>query len=921
MPLAPETRLGPYEILAPIGKGGMGEVYRAKDTKLDREVAIKVLPAVVAQDRERLARFEREAKVLASLNHPNIAQIYGLEESGDTRALVMELVHGDTLSEFIKRVAAAKVAPAPRPERIRDIRSGDRIYQGSLETALNYAKQIAEALEAAHEKGITHRDLKPANIMITPEGVVKVLDFGLASVGPAPTPDMSQNSPTMTMAATQAGMIMGTAAYMSPEQAAGKPVDKRSDIWSFGVVLWEMLTGKRLFDGETISHTLADVLRAPIDFSQVTAPAPIAELLKRCLDRNFKTRLQAIGEARIAIENYLADPSSSGPQAGGGAHPAWGPDLPKRSKWPWAVAALLAVIAAGGWFAYYRATRPAELKPLVRLDVDLGPDVSLGSVRGPDVIISPDGTRLVYASKGKLFSRKLDQSRTIELAGTDGAYAPFFSPDGEWVAFFDASKLKKVPVEGGAQVALCDAFLGYGGSWGDDGNIIASLSNGGALTRVASTGGACTPATELAPGDVAHRWPQILPGGKAVLFTSAGPSIDIVSLQNRQRKTLVRRGTFGRYLATSRRAGHLVYVNDGTLFAVAFDLDALEVQGPPVPILERVAYSQEFGDAHLDVSQVGTLLYGSGGAAGGLVTVQWLDSRGMAQPLLAKPGRYLRPRLSPDGRRLALEISDGSTPSIWIYEWQRDTMTRLTTVDAGLFPAPVWSPDGRYIAFQGKGGIFWTRADGAGTPQALTRSTNLQMPLSFASDGRRLSFQEQAHSGFDLWTAPLETDPTGLRSGKPEGFLQTSFDERHLAFSPDGRWVAYTSNESGSYQVYVRSFPDRGGKWQVSNDGGAYPVWSRNGRELFFRAANNRIMVVAYTVKGDSISAERPRVWSEKQLADFGIVRVASYDLAPDGRIAALMPAETPEAQQAQNHVIFLENFFDELRRKVPPGK
>jgi len=552
MSLPAGTKLGPYEILAPIGAGGMGEVYRAKDIKLDREVAIKVLPAALARDPERLARFEREAKVLAALNHPNIAQIYGLEQN----ALVMELVQGETLK-----------GPLP------------------FETALNYARQIADGLEAAHEKGITHRDLKPANIMITPAGVVKVLDFGLAAVAqdPASSSVDPSNSPTLTMRATQTGMIMGTAAYMSPEQAAGKPVDKRADIWSFGVVLFELLTGRQLFgEGETISHTLADVLRSPIDFEKLPKETPkvIRDLLRRCLDRNVKNRLRDIGEARVAIDNAGKEPE---------VVPAAMLE-PRRRMRPWAVSTL-ALIAVGAIFIAWRETQSINrsAKPLVRLDVALGSDVSLGSRTGNDVLLSPDGTRLVYVSGARLFTRRLDQPKATELPGTEGANAPFFAPDGQWIAFAAGSKLKKISVEGGQAIALCDAAPNArGGSWGEDGTIIAGLGANGVLSRIPSAGGAPTPVTELAPGELAHRWPQILPGGKAILFTvNTAPNqwdqanIDVLSLSDHRRRTLVRGGTYGRYLPS----GHLVYINRGTLFAVPFDVDSLAVRGTPAPVL------------------------------------------------------------------------------------------------------------------------------------------------------------------------------------------------------------------------------------------------------------------------------------------------------------------------------------------------
>jgi Tol biopolymer transport system component/predicted Ser/Thr protein kinase len=873
MPLALGERLGPYEIRALIGAGGMGEVYRARDTKLDRGVAIKVLPAALAHHPDRLARFEREAKVLAALNHPNIAVIYGLEDN----AIVMELVEGPTLAD---RISAGTIP---------------------LEESLKIAAQIAEALEAAHEKGVVHRDLKPANVKVRDDGTVKVLDFGLATAVQSTTgePGDGANSPTLTMGATEAGVILGTAAYMAPEQARGQRVDKRADIWAFGVVLYEMATGERLFAGATASDILAQVLTKEPDLDRV--PAKVRRLLRRCLEKDPKQRLRDIGEARFLLEE--SPPATA----------------PSQSRLGWVAGALAAALIVSLWTPW-RATRPAAPKPLVRLDVDLGSDVSLASQVGIDVILSPDGTRLVYVSRGRLFTRRLDQPRSTELSGTEGAYAPFFSPDGQWIAFFANNKLKKVSVEGGAAIALCDISSARGGSWGEDGNIIAELANTGGLSRIPSTGGAPSPVTELAPGEGTHRWPQILPGGKAVLFTAHGQfsafdtaNIEVVSLEERRTKTLVRGGTFGRYLPS----GHLVYVNRGTLFAAPFDLAKLELHGTPVPVLAEVAYSFGEGYALLDFAAASeTLVYRSGGSTGGgMVTVQWLDSAGKTQPLLAKPDYYNSPRISPDGQRLAVSTTDA-----WVYEWQRDTMMRLTFGVAN--PLPTWSPDGRYIAFRKLGeGLFWTRSDGGGQPQLLAQSKNLVAPFSFTPDGKRLAFQDtNAATAYDLFTIPLENDGTALRAGKPEPFLQTQFNERHPSFSSDGRWLAYASDESGAYQIYVRAFPDKGGKWQISNSGGTYPVFSRNGRELFFRAEDSRIMVAAYAVKGDSFMADKPRGWSEKRIANTGL-NGSPYDVAPDGkRIAVLMPAEAPEAQQAQNHVIFLENFFDELRRRVPVG-
>jgi serine/threonine-protein kinase len=724
--------------------------------------------------------------------------------------------------------------------------------------------------------------------MITKSGV-KVLDFGLAK---------SPRDETLT--ATR--VVMGTPAYMAPEQMEGKECDARSDIYALGLVLYEMAAGRRLPQGQP-----------PV---MEGLPPQFAHVIERCLESEAENRWQSASDVKRELE-------WAGKTAGTTQVTTQATESRKGlPRWIWGVA--VGMLALGLWLGWTMAhlRQPVAERtfdqPLVRLDVDLGPGVSLGIQNGASAILSPDGSRLVYVSQDRLFTRRLDQAKTTELAGTEGAYEPFFSPDGQWVAFFAQGKLKKISVEGGATIALGDAPAAYGGSWGEDGNIVAAFNTLGGLSRIPSSGGTPAPVTELAQGENTHRWPQILPGGKAVLFTAHtspfgfdGANIEVMSFQDHRRKTVLRGGTFGRYLPS----GHLIYVNRGTLFAVPFDLERLEVRGTPAPLLDEVGYNAQYGFAQLDFSRGGTLAYRSGTAGGGQVTVQWLDGAGRTQPLLAKPGLYLSsPALSPDGQRLALAVTEGSNTDIWVYEWQRDTMTRLTFSGEG---APVWSPDGRYIVFQGPGGMFWTRSDGAGKPQPLTQSKNRQIPFSFAPDAKRLAFQEaNVGSGFVIWTIPLESDGSGLRAGKPEVFLQTAFDERHPSFSPDGRWLAYDSNESGTTQVYVRAFPDKGGKWQISGSGGLFPEWSRNGRELFFRALDNRIMVATYTAKGDSFVADKPRVWSEKRLANIGVI--PNYDLAPDGkRIAALMPAEEPDEQKAQTHVIFLQNFFDEVRRRT----
>lgn len=616
--------------------------------------------------------------------------------------------------------------------------------------------------------------------------------------------------------------------------------------------------------------------------------------------------------AALAGMRFLGEPQTT---------PATIPEVANPSRllrlWPYA-AVLVFGLAAGGVFGWWRATRPVP-KPLVRLNVDLEPQMTLAGP-GNALALSPDGARLAATVRNAdgivlLATRRLDESQLTVLPGTEGASRPFFSPDGQWVAFFAGGKLKKISVRGGPAIALSNSDAGYGGSWSEDGSIIASLQL--YLSRVPSAGGSSTPVTEVAAGEMVHRWPQVLPGGKAVLFSAYtsisgldGASIEVISLKDRRRKTLVRGGTWGRYLPS----GHLVYINQGSLLAVPFDPDRLEVRGTPIPVLEGVAYSTATGSAELDFSRTGALLYQSGGAGGGLVTVRWLDGSGEPRPLIAVPGNYLSPTIAPDGNRLALT----SAGDILVYDLGRNTMTRLTT--GGGYGNPLWSADGRYIVFRGARAMFWTRGDGTGNPEPLTQSKNQQIPWSLTGDGKRLAFVEvDPASGADIWTAPVVSDSSGLRAGVPEVFLQTPFQERTPMFSPDGRWLAYSSNESGSQRVYVDSFPRKGHKQQVSEDQANYPAWSRSGNELYFWhfGVVNQLMVASYKVQGGSFLPDKPRVWFEKKLASFSTTR--SYDVAPDGkRIVALIQAEGPEVQNRQSQLIFLLNFFDELRRRVP---
>jgi len=886
MALAAGTRLGPYETLSLLGSGGMGEVYRARDTNLSRAVALKILPESFTHDPERLARFRREAQVLAALNHPHIGAIYGLDEANGQQFLVLELVDGETLAERLKRGALP------------------------LDEALAIAKQIAEALEAAHEKGIIHRDLKPPNIALTKDGTVKVLDFGLAKATEAAggsAIDLA-NTPTLASPAmmTSAGMILGTAAYMSPEQAKGRAADRSSDVWAFGCVLFEMLTGRRAFPGDTISDTLAAVLKDAPDLT--LAPASVRRLLRACLQKDPKQRLRAIGASLLLLDDATA--------------PAPAP----TSRVPWAVAAAFAVVAALTLWAPWRRPATDTAQGPMRLDLDLGAAVAPTNV-GPDAILSPDGTRLVFVAQGsngksRLLTRRVDQSQPVELRGSDGASAPFFSPDGQWVAFFAGGRLKKSRVDRGELVTLCDAPAGRGGSWGEDGQIVAALETQTGLSLVPSEGGKAVPLTTLAPGEQSHRWPQVLPGGKIVLFTLSTTienydeaSISALSLADHTWKIVLKRaGLYPRYVPS----GHLMYVTKGTLFAMPFDLARLEVRGQPAALVEGISNDTTYGFSRLDVSASGMLLYRRGRTEG-LRTVYWMDSSGRTESLEIEAGVYQFPRISPDGSKLIWMLSQGQSADIWIYDWQRGSKTRLTD-SKDVYSYPVWSPDGRYVVFNSSQGMFWTRADGAGKPQPLTASKALQWPTSFTPDGRRLVFSELNAAGALIRTVPLDGASGQLRAGDPESFLQTSSGLSFPAFSPDGRWLAYADAESGSYDVYVRAFPDKGTRWLISNGGGTMPVWSRNGRDLFYRTEDSRIMVATYTVRGDTFVVDRPRAWSDKRLANTGLTR--NFDLAPDGkRFVVLMAPEGAEPTEVPSHVTLMMNFFDELRRIAPVTK
>lgn len=929
-------RLGAYEIRALLGFGGMGEVYRAYDETLEREVAIKVLPPAFTADPQRRARFEREARLLATLNHPNIGAIYGFEEMDGVRGLVLELVEGETLAE---RIAVGGQAPSG-PLRA----AGSNAPGLPVTEVLALARQIAEALDVAHEKGIVHRDLKPANIKITPDGVVKVLDFGLAK--PAASPDTSRADLTES----RDGVILGTAAYVSPEQARGNSVDKRTDIWAFGCVLYEMLTGRLAFAGDTASDTIVKILEHEPDWSALPAstPVPIQVLLRRCLAKNPKQRLRDIGDVRIEIESIDAVPTGVSDTA-----PSPGYVKARTARLPWVAAGALAfalVLTLMLW-APWRTVSPPDQQ---RLSVDLGADASLGALNlqfGGATALSPDGDVVAFvAQKGEgkpqIYVRRLAQLQATPLSGTDDALVPFFSPDGRWIGFFADQKLKKVAVTGGAPVSLADAPSTRGGAWGEDGTIAFSPNQtaGTRLLRVSSTGGKAEPLTSLAEGEVIQIWPQVLPGGKAVLYTSSGSlrpynDADLVvqSLPSGARKVVQRGGYHGVYLPSGlgsprraeRESGHLVYIHDGTLFAVPFDLERLEVTGQPVPALEGVKSNSLTGGAQFAVSANGTLAYlpGTMLGGGGGASLDWMDREGKTTPMRTTPAIWFTPQFAPDGSRLALDIRE-ELSDIWVYEWARDTLTRVTSDPVGA-TRPVWTPDGRRIVFASARAdkvtrnLYLQRADGTGEAQRLTESKNPQAPSSWHPSGRFLAFEEIASSpnaktNVDVMILPLEGDENvGWKPGKPMVYLNGPAIEASPTFSPDGRWLAYTSQESGRPEVYVRPFPGPGGKWQVSTGGGHNPVWSRARHELFYgQRDNGQIMVAAFKVEGDSFRAEKPRLWSEGRYQVRGANRM--FDLHPDGERFVLAAAPQTPAGAKQDKVVFISNFFDELRRIAP---
>jgi len=911
--------LAHYQVTEKLGAGGMGEVYRARDTRLNRDVALKFLPAHFAQDPERLARFEREAQVLAQLNHQNIAAIYGFEHDKQECLcyLVLEYVPGETL-------------PGPVP----------------LEDLPAVLAQLIAALEEAHENGIVHRDLKPANIKITPEGKLKVLDFGLAkALADEGSSNASANSPTLAASAlTRGGMLLGTAAYMSPEQARGKRLDKRSDIFAFGSVLYEMLTGKQAFGGETISDSLGAILLKEPDRGLLpeTTPAGLRRLLDRCLEKDPQRRLRDIGEARIILEETpLEEPL---PPA---VIPTPPPDRPGglSHRLPWAAAPLAALAAGLAVWLLARPPKPAP-RPVARLTMTLPARFDF---RGTQLALSPDGAHLAFlaGSPRQLYIRQMDQSEAKLVLGTEEAGGPFFSPDGRWVGFRHQSKLKKVPVTGGASITLCDTEpFTFGASWGADGTIVFASGTTAGLSRVSAAGGKPEALTRLDKGEISHRAPQVLPGGRAVLFTAGvegqaswdDARIVLLALDSGQKRVLAEGGTYARYVPTGgpdTPAGHLVYWRAGSLFAVPFDLGKLQVTGSASPILEGVFGISPFGHVDFGFSDIGMLAYTPGGPASqGASTLAWVDRQGKVEPIPAPPRAYGSLRLSPDGQRVAVEIgAPGAAASdIWVYEFARGTATRLTF--QGRNTEPLWTPDGKRVTFataaEGKAGLAWVAADGSGAVENLASLEKPSAPFSWSPDGRILSFGLGVIADRDIWILPAAGQPSGAPTGpgerKPRPFLETRFSIYYARSSPDGRWIAYSSNESGQAQVFVQPAPgpegkaQGSGKWQISNDGGVYPRWSSSGRELFYLGGQSMFggkLMVAAIDPGPAFRAAVPQPLFDLRLA----VR-AAFDVAPDGKRFLVVQAPGQELAAAQPvQLNFVLEWFEEIRRRTAAGK
>ena len=885
----------------------MGQVYRARDTKLNRDVALKVLPDSFARDDERLARFTREAHTLASLNHPHIAQIYGFEESGGVCALVMELVDGDDLSQ--------RIAHGPVP----------------LDEVLPIAQQVAEALEAAHEQGIIHRDLKPANIKVRPDGTVKVLDFGLAKLAEpgegAPAGRNVTQSPTITSPAmmTGAGMILGTAAYMSPEQARGKTVDKRADIWAFGVVVFEMLTGQRLFTGETISDTLASVLKTEPNWRALPAATPTAvrRLLRRCLEKDRKRRLDSAADARLEIEEALTAPSATNgaaAQPGAASRSAWARAL----TWTCAAAALMFALA---WLAVWAPWRVVPRPHVTRtLITPSGPAALTINGTTCKPALSPDGTQIVYIGNNgtQLFVRALDALEPVKIASGVGLRTPFFSPDGQWVGFIETNIIRKVAITGGAPITLASGDgAARGATWAPHDTIILSTVNPTTGLRRVSAARGGTPEVLTRPdhaqGEADHIWPELLPGGRVILFTitsqTGGLDTDQVAVRDLRtgaQKVLLHGASHAHYVAS----GHLVFFAAGTLRAIRFDLTRLETRGTEVPVLPRLA-TNLIGGACFDVDTDGTLVYvdGSGDVAPETRTLVWVDRAGKETPVAAPPRAYDHPRLSPDGTHVVFYIRD-QEQDLWIWDRRRATLTPLTR-DPSQDWFPVWTNNSQRVIFSSNRGgtlnLWWQAADGTGAAEPLTTSNNAQFASGITPDGTAVVFNEAMPNRQLLMVALDGTH-------RVTSLMATKFDERSGVVSPDGQWLAYDSNSSGSFEIKVVPFPNvTGGQWQISMAGGTQPLWARSGKELFYLRPDGALMGVPVEASGSTWNNGTPiRLLEGRYYTGNAGGSGRTYDVSSDGQRFLMIKAPPTDAGAAPPSFIVVQHWDEELKRLVP---
>ena len=894
MALEVGTRLGHYDVNALLGEGGMGQVWQATDTQLNREVALKILPDAFAADPDRLARFKREAQILASLNHPNIAAIYGIEEAEGTRAIVLELVEGPTLAERIRH------GPIP------------------LDEALPIAKQIAEVLEAAHEAGVIHRDVKPANVKVKADGTVKVLDFGLAKAfqPDASDPNMSM-SPTisLTAAATQMGMVIGTAAYMSPEQAKGRPVDKRADVWAFGAVVYEMLTGQRPFSGDDVSEILARVIDREPDWSAFasTVPHVLTAFLRRCLEKDPKRRVRDIGDVRMALEGAFESPSGESETVSVAAPASHG----WRQTLPIAFTTLVVGALLSG-LAVWKLTRPGPRRR-VRLVVSPGSTAVESSGIASAMALSPDGTTLVYSGSSdgvtQLFRRSLDQFGVAPIPDTVNGRHPFFSPDGQWMGFDSDGVLKKVRVVGGPPVTVCEC-AGGSASWGSGRIVLGELGPG--LAWVAVDGG--TPDVLTIPdrtkGEQLHRWPSVLPGGEAVLFTVAtnngDTSVAVLSLETRQWTTVIDQGQQAQYV----RTGHLVFARGETLFAVGFDLAQLAVTGSPAPVVEAGRTRPPFNLAQFTVSDAGALAYAPPAEdVGGERRLVWVNRQGDEEVLPIRSGSYAFPRLSPDGQRVALTVGDVvGDRDIWIFDVAGTPPIPLTSKAENAHP--IWTPDGDRVVFdstsRGDVDLVWMPADGSVfEPEVLLTSEVIEdatpRPLFWTPDGRELVFSVRVGivSG-GIWAVSRDGE-------RPRPVVRTEFYEGRASLSPNGRWLAYVSSRTGDREVWLQAYDGAGAPRRVSDGGGLWPTWAPDGRELDY-LNGDQMMAHTFDEAGSGFEIGASELVFDQQYFH-PATGPRNYDVSPDGRFLMLRGGEGRD-EIHQFHVVL--DWFDELTERVP---